>query len=135
MGFPIDDHTGEPQSDEAIISQRYQRLQQLQRLFFTHHPELRELALANCGALAKRGALAEALRALPYERLKWLVTRQLRWPFSPSSTVPCPRVCGLDSCGFSPCKSRCCCILCIEMIHRVQSTFTSMLSTTKEQLR
>lgn len=83
MGFPIDNHTGEPLSDETVISLRYSRLQQLQRLFFAHHPQLRELALSNCGALAKRGALAAALRELPHDRLVLLVTRQLRYPLLP----------------------------------------------------
>lgn len=49
MSFPINDHTGEPLSEEDITAVQYEKLQQLQRLFFKHVPKLRELALANCG--------------------------------------------------------------------------------------
>lgn len=49
LSFPIDDHTGEPLSEEDVTAAHYERVQQLQRLFFKHVPKLRELALANCG--------------------------------------------------------------------------------------
>jgi hypothetical protein len=51
---------------------------QLQRLFFKHWPELRELALMNCGAVEQRAGLKRALAALPPDRLRVLVVDQLR---------------------------------------------------------
>ena len=76
--FPIHDHTGDALPEEAVTSAHYERLQALQRLFFKHVPKLRELSLANCGALEKRDVLARELKALTPEELAALVTRQLR---------------------------------------------------------
>lgn len=71
--------SGEPLSDAAVMAAQYERLTQFQRLLFKHHPQLRELALANCGTLQKRSVLQPALEGLPHEQLSRLVTRQLRW--------------------------------------------------------
>jgi hypothetical protein len=60
------------------VAAQYERLTQLQRLLFKHHPSLRELALANCGTLQKRSLLQPALEGLPEDELRALVTRQLR---------------------------------------------------------
>ena len=49
LSFPIHDHTGDPLSEDEVTAAHYERVQQLQRLFFKHVPKLRELALANCG--------------------------------------------------------------------------------------
>ena len=49
LSFPIHDHTGDPLSEDEVTASHYERVQQLQRLFFKHVPKLRELALANCG--------------------------------------------------------------------------------------
>lgn len=49
LSFPIHDHTGDPLGEEEVTAAHYERVQQLQRLFFKHVPKLRELALANCG--------------------------------------------------------------------------------------
>ncbi|CAL8471736.1 g11278 [Coccomyxa elongata] len=76
--FPIDDQSGEPLSDAAVMAAQYERLTQFQRLLFKHHPQLRDLALANCGTLQKRSVLQPALEGLPHEQLSRLVTRQLR---------------------------------------------------------
>ncbi|KAK9820367.1 hypothetical protein WJX72_009525 [[Myrmecia] bisecta] len=78
MTFPIDDHTGAPLSDEDVTSAHYDRVQQLQRLFFKHWPQLRELALANCGTVERREVLREHLSKLSQEELTRLVTEQLR---------------------------------------------------------
>jgi len=48
LSFPIHDHTGDPLSEEDVTAAHYDRVQQLQRLFFKHVPKLQELALANC---------------------------------------------------------------------------------------
>lgn len=49
LSFPIHDHSGDPLGEEEVTAAHYERVQQLQRLFFRHVPKLRELALANCG--------------------------------------------------------------------------------------
>ncbi len=51
---------------------------QLQRLVFKHWPQLKELALSNCGAVEKRDTLRRYLTALSEDELRFLVTRQLR---------------------------------------------------------
>jgi len=78
MGFPIDDHTGEPQAEDEVSSQHYEKVCQLQRLAFKHWPQLKELALSNCGTVEKRDALRRHLSALSEDELRFLVTRQLR---------------------------------------------------------
>ncbi|KAL4443940.1 hypothetical protein ABPG75_011677 [Micractinium tetrahymenae] len=78
LSFPIHDHTGDPLGEEEVTAAHYDRVQQLQRLFFKHVPKLRELALANCGTVEKREVLRKELAALAPEELKFLVTRQLR---------------------------------------------------------
>ena len=78
LAFPIAPLTGAPLSDDDVTARHYARVQQLQRLLFKHHPQLRDLALANCGAVAKRSRLAEAMKALPEGVLSTLVTKQLR---------------------------------------------------------
>jgi intron-binding protein aquarius len=76
--FPIDAHTGDALTEEEVTAAHYERVQQLQRLLFKHVPKLRDLALANCGSVAKREVLAKELARLGPEELKLLVTRQLR---------------------------------------------------------
>lgn len=44
-----------------MTATHYERLQQLQRLFFRHWPKLQELALANCGTVEKREVLRKEL--------------------------------------------------------------------------
>ncbi|KAL3158109.1 hypothetical protein ABBQ32_011710 [Trebouxia sp. C0010 RCD-2024] len=78
MMFPIDDHTGDPVSDEDVTAAHYEKVQQVQRLFFKHVPKLRDLALANCGSVEKRDTLRKYLNLLQPEELKFLVTQQLR---------------------------------------------------------
>jgi intron-binding protein aquarius len=78
QGFEINDHTGTQLTDDEVASAHYERLQQLQRLAFKHIPALRELALANCGAIEKRPALMRHLQALPVAELARLATQQLR---------------------------------------------------------
>ena len=36
MAFPIDDHTGDELAEEAVARAHYERIQQLQLLFFRH---------------------------------------------------------------------------------------------------
>ncbi|BDA47113.1 probable NFX1-type zinc finger-containing protein 1 at C-terminar half [Coccomyxa sp. Obi] len=80
--FPIDDQGGDPLSDAAVVAAHQERVTQFQRLLFKHHladhPELRGLVLGTCSTVQKRSVLQPALLALPHERLRHLVTRQLR---------------------------------------------------------
>ena len=56
-----------------------QRLQLLLHKHWSaeHFPDLAELALANCGTVQKRDALAKATASLDVEQLRLLVCRQL----------------------------------------------------------
>ena len=76
--FPIDDHTGDALSEDAVTAKHYEKIQQLQRLLFKHWPSLQEAALANCGTLEKREILTKFLSQLTAEELRLLVTSQLR---------------------------------------------------------
>ncbi|GAX76342.1 hypothetical protein CEUSTIGMA_g3788.t1 [Chlamydomonas eustigma] len=78
MGFAIDNHTGDPQADDDITTQHYEKVCQLQRLAFKHWPQLKELALSNCGSVEKRDTLKRYLSALSEDELRFLTTRQLR---------------------------------------------------------
>ncbi|KAG1668022.1 hypothetical protein FOA52_006555 [Chlamydomonas sp. UWO 241] len=78
MAFPIDDHSGDPLTDDAISAAHYEKVTQLQRLAFAHVPKLKELALSNCGSVEKRDVLRRHLSALTEEELRFLTTRQLR---------------------------------------------------------
>ena len=58
------------------------QVQRLQLLLHKHwpaeqFPDLAELALANCGTVQKRDALAKATASLDVEQLRLLVCRQL----------------------------------------------------------
>ena len=78
IDFPVSDHTGDALSDDDVCALHYQRVQQLQRLFYKHWPALRNAALANCGTLQERSYLADILRKLKPEEIKLLVVHQLR---------------------------------------------------------
>ncbi len=66
---------GEPLSDEEVTTAHYDKVCQLQRLAFKHIPQLRELALAHCGAVEKRDSLKRFLQSLSEEQLRFLVRR------------------------------------------------------------
>jgi hypothetical protein len=51
---------------------------QLQRLFFRHWPQLKELSLSNCATLERRDVLARALSDLSDPELRHLAVDQLR---------------------------------------------------------
>lgn len=78
MSFPIDNATGEELSEDDLTRAHYEKICALQRLAFKHIPKLRELALSNCAAVAKRESLKKFLNGLSPEELKKLVIRQLR---------------------------------------------------------
>lgn len=78
LSFPIEDHTGDSLSEDAVTTAHYERVQQLQRLLFKHWPKLNDLALNNCGKLENRDVITKFLSQLSAEELKLLVTAQLR---------------------------------------------------------
>ncbi|GFR52139.1 hypothetical protein Agub_g14654, partial [Astrephomene gubernaculifera] len=81
MGFPIDDHTGEPLTDDDVNAAHYEKVCQFQRLCFKHWQQveaLHELSLSNCGAVEQRDNLRRQLSTLSPEQLRHLLCRQLR---------------------------------------------------------
>lgn len=68
-----------------VMASHYERVQQLQRLFFKHVPKLQELALANCGTGAgRRGGGGRWQGSGVYCRWTcWLA----RWPSRDSETA------------------------------------------------
>ena len=78
VDFPVADHTGDALTYDNVSAVHYQRIQQLQRLFFKYWPMLREEALSNCGTLQKREHLLKLVKKLNPEELRLLVINQLR---------------------------------------------------------
>ncbi|XP_057789998.1 uncharacterized protein LOC131006864 [Salvia miltiorrhiza] len=77
-GFEIDDHQGRQMTDDEVLQAHYRRLQAFQLLAFKKIPKLRELALANIGAINKRADLAKKLSVLSAEELRDLVCSKLK---------------------------------------------------------
>ncbi|GMH36875.1 hypothetical protein BSKO_04748 [Bryopsis sp. KO-2023] len=79
VNFNVDDHTGEPQTEEQVVASHYEKLTQLQRLAFRHwHSNVPELAFLHCAEVQKRATLWKLLSKLPGEGLHKLVTKQLK---------------------------------------------------------
>ncbi|KAK4406328.1 RNA helicase aquarius [Sesamum angolense] len=77
-GFEIDDHQGRQMTDDEVLQSHYKRLRAFQLLAFKKIPKLRELALANIGAINKRADLAKKLSILSPEELRDLVCGKLK---------------------------------------------------------
>ncbi|XWS58844.1 hypothetical protein CRYUN_Cryun08bG0068700 [Craigia yunnanensis] len=71
--FEINDHDGTQLTDDEVLQSHYDRLQSFQLLAFKKIPKLRELALANIGAIHKRADLSKKLSVFSPEELKDLV--------------------------------------------------------------
>ncbi|PNW82948.1 hypothetical protein CHLRE_06g300750v5 [Chlamydomonas reinhardtii] len=81
MSFPINDHTGEPLTDDEVNAAHYEKVCQFQRLCFKHWQgveAMQELALSHCGAVEARDTLRRHLASLTGEQVRELVCRQLR---------------------------------------------------------
>jgi intron-binding protein aquarius len=78
LDFEIDNHTGEPLSEDEITRQHYAKIQRFQALAFAHLPALHELALSHCGAVADPATLTSHLSRLDSPTLRRLATHQLR---------------------------------------------------------
>ncbi|KAL8542173.1 hypothetical protein ACS0TY_003147 [Phlomoides rotata] len=77
-GFEIDDHQGRQMTDDEVLQAHYRRLQAFQLLAFKKIPKLREVALANIGAINRRADLAKKLSVLSPEELRDLVCTKLK---------------------------------------------------------
>ncbi|XP_041993479.1 RNA helicase aquarius-like [Salvia splendens] len=77
-GFEINDHQGRQMTDDEVLQAHYKRLQAFQLLVFKKVPKLRELALANIGAINKRADLSKKLSVLSAEELRDLVCSKLK---------------------------------------------------------
>ncbi|XP_010261266.1 PREDICTED: intron-binding protein aquarius [Nelumbo nucifera] len=77
-GFEIDDYNGKHMDDDDVLRAHYDRLQAFQLLAFKKIPKLRELALANIGAINKRSDLSKKLSVLSPEELQDLVCNKLK---------------------------------------------------------
>lgn len=76
--FEINDHDGTQFTDDEVLQTHYDRFQSLQLLAFKKIPKLRELSLANVGAIHKRADLSKRLSVLSPEELKDLVCCKLK---------------------------------------------------------
>ncbi|PSS26492.1 Intron-binding protein like [Actinidia chinensis var. chinensis] len=77
-GFEIDDSLGRQMTDDEVLQSHYDRLQAFQLLAYKKIPKLRELALANIGAINKRSDLSKKLSVLTPEELRDLVCCKLK---------------------------------------------------------
>ncbi|KAL2898346.1 RNA helicase aquarius [Bienertia sinuspersici] len=76
--FEINDHEGTQLTDDEVLQAHYDRFQSFQLLAFKKVPKLRELALANVGAIHKRVDLSKKLSVLSPKELKDLVCSKLK---------------------------------------------------------
>ncbi|XP_062173985.1 uncharacterized protein LOC133879426 [Alnus glutinosa] len=76
--FEINDHAGTQLTDDEVLQCNYDRFLSFQLLAFNKIPKLRELALANIGAIHKRANLSKKLSVLSPEELKDLVCCKLK---------------------------------------------------------
>lgn len=76
--FEINDHEGTQLTDDEVLQAHYDRFQSFQLLAFKRVPKLRELALANIGAIHKRVDLSKKLSVLSPRELKDLVCSKLK---------------------------------------------------------
>lgn len=76
--FEINDHAGTQLTDDEVLHYHYDRVLSFQLLAFKKMPKLRELALANIGAINKRADLSKKLSVLSPDELKDLVCRKLK---------------------------------------------------------
>ncbi|KAJ9563645.1 hypothetical protein OSB04_008805 [Centaurea solstitialis] len=77
-GFEIDDNLGRQMTDDEVLQAHYERFQAFQLLSFKKIPKLRELALANIGAIHKRVDLSKKLSVLSPDELRDLVCSKLK---------------------------------------------------------
>ncbi|KAK9283494.1 hypothetical protein L1049_011740 [Liquidambar formosana] len=77
-GFEINDHVGTQLTDDEVLQSHYERFQSFQLLAYKKIPKLRELALANIGAIHKRVDLSKKLSVLSPEELQDLVCSKLK---------------------------------------------------------
>jgi len=65
QGFEINNHTGQPLSDDDLITSHYARLSRLQLICFKHFmPKLKSIALTNIASIETKGALLKHLKPL-----------------------------------------------------------------------
>ncbi|XP_040992399.1 RNA helicase aquarius [Juglans microcarpa x Juglans regia] len=76
--FEINDHVGTQLTDDEVLQSHYDRFQSFQLLAFKKIPKLRELALANVGAIHKRADLSKKLSVLSPGELKDLICCKLK---------------------------------------------------------
>nr|XP_043623810.1 RNA helicase aquarius [Erigeron canadensis] len=77
-GFEIDDNLGRQMTDDEVLQAHYERFQAFQLLSFKKIPKLKELALANIGAIHKRADLSKKLSVLSPDELRDLVCNKLK---------------------------------------------------------
>ncbi|KAM7522426.1 hypothetical protein LguiA_012328 [Lonicera macranthoides] len=77
-GFEIDDRLGRQMTDDEVLQSHYDRVQSFQLLAFKKIPKLRELALANIGAIHRRSDLSKKLSVLSPQELRDLVCSKLK---------------------------------------------------------
>ncbi|GMH30504.1 hypothetical protein Nepgr_032347 [Nepenthes gracilis] len=76
--FEINDHEGMQLTDDEVLQSHYDRFLSFQLLLLKKIPKLREMAMANIGALHKRADLSKKLSVLSLEELKDLVCCKLK---------------------------------------------------------
>ncbi|KAK2976198.1 hypothetical protein RJ640_027489 [Escallonia rubra] len=77
-GFEINDKLGRQLTDDEVLQNHYDRVQAFQLLAFKKIPKLRELSLANVGAIHRRADLSKKLSVLSPQELRDLVCCKLK---------------------------------------------------------
>jgi intron-binding protein aquarius len=70
LGFEINNHTGQPLTEDDLLTEHYSRLTRLQLIAFKHFlPKLKTLALTNVASVETKDALLRYLKPLKAEEL------------------------------------------------------------------
>jgi intron-binding protein aquarius len=77
MDFELDNHTGEPYSEDDNLAKRHDRIQQCQRLIFIHSAKLRELSLLCNATVSKRNFVFRYLNQIQADDLFQLTCHQM----------------------------------------------------------
>ena len=79
VDFNIDEHSGEPFTEEELQNRHYEKLTQFQRLMFHYWDDvLHDYAMMDCATLQKRETLSKLAENLKHEELQKLAITQLK---------------------------------------------------------
>ena len=77
-GFEVNEHSGEPVSEQETLSRHFSWMSQLQRMCFRHVPELHSYSLLPVRQAERKSTISEHLSQMSDDRLSWFATQLAR---------------------------------------------------------